>query len=107
MTVLNGVMSRRADGVEAVFSPGETSAEPGVPHVAGNHAQAPASVGVTFLVPVGQSLTQLIQERQARDGLGLSTESRATRAMFLAVWGERAAERWVEEHNAALATRAP
>lgn len=56
---------------------------------------------------MGQSLTHLIPEPQARDGLGLSTESRAIRAMFLAVWGERAAERWVEEHNAALAARAP
>jgi plastocyanin len=38
----------------------------------------------------------------ARDGQTLSGQSAATQAMFTAVWGNRAAQQWVQEHNAAL-----
>jgi quercetin dioxygenase-like cupin family protein len=103
VTVLSGAFQRRADGVEETFRPGQTWAEPGVPHAAGNRAQSPASMGVAFLVPRGQALTHVVQEPQASDGLGLSSEAWATRASFAAVWGEHAARRWVEERNAALA----
>jgi putative ABC transport system substrate-binding protein len=43
----------------------------------------------------------------AYDGRNLLRESSATQATFQAVWGERAQERWVEEHNAALAQGRP
>jgi hypothetical protein len=39
----------------------------------------------------------------ARDGQSLSSQSAATQALFSAVWGDRAALEWVQEHNAALA----
>ncbi len=38
----------------------------------------------------------------ARDGQSLSSQSAATQTMFTAVWGDRAAQEWVQEHNAAL-----
>jgi len=38
----------------------------------------------------------------ARDGRRLADQSFGTQATFRAVWGERAVERWVEEHNAEL-----
>lgn len=40
---------------------------------------------------------------RARDGRTLFGESFETTSTFIAVWGDRAAERWVEEHNAELA----
>src|SRR5207237_5984806 len=43
----------------------------------------------------------------AQDGGALRDESAATRAMFSAVWGDRAGTRWVEEHNNALAVNRP
>jgi len=39
----------------------------------------------------------------ARDGRSLATESAMTQAMFVAVWADRAADQWVQEHNAQLA----
>jgi len=38
----------------------------------------------------------------AMDGQSLATQSAATQAMFTSVWGDRAAQEWVQEHNAAL-----
>ena len=38
----------------------------------------------------------------ASDGQTLSGQSAATQQMFNAVWGSRAAQEWVTEHNAAL-----
>ena len=43
----------------------------------------------------------------AQDGRGLVGESFATRAMFTAVWGDRAAAEWIQEHNAALSGGQP
>ena len=39
---------------------------------------------------------------RARDGQSLATQTPATQAMFIAVWGDRAATEWVAEHEAAL-----
>lgn len=39
---------------------------------------------------------------RARDGQSLATQTPATQAMFIAVWGDRAATEWVTEHEAAL-----
>jgi len=39
----------------------------------------------------------------ARDGLTLTTQSAATQALFRAVWGQQAAARWTQEHDAELA----
>jgi len=38
----------------------------------------------------------------AKDGKSLATESAGTRAMFNAVWSDRAAVEWVQEHNAMI-----
>jgi len=38
----------------------------------------------------------------ARDGQSLAGQPAATQAMFKAVWGDRAAHEWAQEHNAAL-----
>jgi len=38
----------------------------------------------------------------ARDGQSLAGQPAATQAMFRAVWGDRAAQEWALEHNAAL-----
>ncbi len=38
----------------------------------------------------------------ARDGQSLAGQPAATQAMFRAVWGDRAAQEWAQEHNAAL-----
>jgi uncharacterized protein YcbX len=38
----------------------------------------------------------------AVDGQSLASQSAATQAMFTAVWGDHAAQQWVQEHNAAL-----
>jgi plastocyanin len=38
----------------------------------------------------------------AKDGQSLSGQSASTQAMFTAVWGDRAAQEWTQEHNAAL-----
>ncbi len=38
----------------------------------------------------------------ARDGQSLAGQPAATQAMFTAVWGDRAAQHWAQEHNAAL-----
>ena len=46
--------------------------------------------------------TTLANAPAARDGQSLATQSAATQAMFIAVWGDRAATEWVTEHNAAL-----
>ena len=39
----------------------------------------------------------------ARDGQNLLMQSVATRAAFVSVWGDRAAARWVQEHDAQVA----
>ncbi len=38
----------------------------------------------------------------ARDGRQLSTEPATTQALFMAVWGDRAAQMWAMEHNASI-----
>jgi len=55
--VLDGTMTRRSEGVEAVFRPGESWVEPGVVHEAGNATANRATVMVTFLLPKGAPLT--------------------------------------------------
>jgi hypothetical protein len=42
------------------------------------------------------------QEPTARDGRRLSSEPADTQALFVAVWGSRAAQEWVDEHNRAI-----
>src|SRR5215467_7463002 len=38
----------------------------------------------------------------AKDGQSLASKPASTRALFTAVWGDRAAQEWATEHNAAL-----
>jgi len=44
-------------------------------------------------------------EPAASDGQRLSSQSQATQALFNAVWGTQAAQEWVKEHNAAIASQ--
>lgn len=56
--VLEGEMTRRAHGADAIFRAGEGWVEtPGDVHAAGNAGAAPARVLVTFLLPAGAPLT--------------------------------------------------
>ena len=57
VTVLDGTMTRRSEGTEAVFRVGESWVEPGVVHEAGNATANRATVMVTFLLPKGAPLT--------------------------------------------------
>ncbi len=95
---------------------------------ANQHAPAPVLFGQTLLVqpghpgleephymlhayfrPNGQVLFSVFDPQLkcpapgvSRDGLSLDTQSAATRALFPAVWGAAAAERWALEHNIEL-----
>jgi hypothetical protein len=63
-------------------------------------------MGVALLLVsllVGPSLAAADSVPRASDGRSLSGETPATAALFAAVWGARAAQRWVDEHNAELA----
>jgi plastocyanin len=64
---------------------------PGAPAAAAPSATAPA--------PAAAPTTSATV---ARDGQTLSSQSAPTQAMFTAVWADRAAAEWVQEHNAAL-----
>jgi hypothetical protein len=65
------------------------STAPAAPATAPSPAPAPGSTG-------------LANAPRARDGQSLATQTPATQATFIAVWGDRAATEWVTEHNAAL-----
>ena len=43
-----------------------------------------------------------LPEGTAQDGRTFSQESVATQALFRLVWADRAAQEWVNQHNAAL-----
>jgi hypothetical protein len=51
---------------------------------------------------MGMSHDMSMSEGTARDGRMFSQESVAMQALFTSVWGERAAQEWVREHNANL-----
>src|SRR5690349_16334809 len=53
---------------------------------------------LTFVAPVSAATGPT-----ASDGRALSGEPSVTQALFASVWGARAAQRWIEEHNAELA----
>jgi len=101
VTVVDGQVGSRAVGIEYTYQAGESWLESGHFHAAGNRRSFKASVAAGFLLPKGASLTSL--EPRARDGQGLSTQSTAVQGMFVGAWGDHAAMRWVEEHEAALA----
>jgi len=44
----------------------------------------------------------MLPEGTARDGRMFSQESAVTQALFRVVWGDRAAQEWVNQHNAAM-----
>ena len=69
-------------GTFVVVTPGGESAAPAAA------ATAPSSATTSATV--------------ARDGQSLSGQPSSTQAMFTAVWGDRAAQQWATEHNAAL-----
>ena len=74
VTVLGGTMTRRAEGVAAVFRPGESWIEPGVVHEAGNDTADPATVIVTFLLPKGAPLTTVATPGLPNTGMGGATQ---------------------------------
>ena len=49
---------------------------------------------------------QAVGEFAANDGQRLSEQAQATQALFTATWDAQAAQEWVKEHNAALASSA-
>jgi hypothetical protein len=69
--------------------------------VATSNAPAAPQAAIPSTAPAAVPSTTSAAPR-ARDGQTLATQSAATQAAFTAVWGDRAAARWVEEHDAAL-----
>jgi plastocyanin len=61
----------------------------------GAQAAAPSPAASTPSAPSASATV-------AMDGQTLSGQPAATQSMFTAVWGDRAAEEWVQEHNATL-----
>jgi quercetin dioxygenase-like cupin family protein len=59
VTVLEGEMTRRIDGVDEAFRAGEGWIEPGVVHQAGNLTDTKATVLFVCLLPPGAQLTTL------------------------------------------------
>jgi quercetin dioxygenase-like cupin family protein len=61
VTVIEGQMTHRADGVETVYQPGDHWVEmPDHPHRAGNAGAVKAVVFVTALLPAGAALTTVV-----------------------------------------------
>jgi hypothetical protein len=48
------------------------------------------------------SMSSTSSDPTARDGRQFSGQPAATQALFMAVWGDHAAQEWVTEHNASL-----
>jgi quercetin dioxygenase-like cupin family protein len=62
ITVIDGEVTRRHDGVEETYKAGETWTEDaGEVHSAGNVGDAPASTAAIFLLPKGASLTTVVE----------------------------------------------
>jgi hypothetical protein len=51
---------------------------------------------------MGMSHEMSMPEGTAKDGRTFSQESAVTQALFKLVWGDRAAQEWVNQHNAAI-----
>ncbi len=83
VTVLGGTMTRRAEGVETVYRPGESWIEPGSVHEAGNATADPAAVMVTFLLPEGAPLTTVAGPTLPAAGAGGG--ARPARPLWLAL----------------------
>jgi plastocyanin len=61
-------------------------------------AEAATAPAVTAPAPATPTASATV----ARDGQSLSGQSAATQALFSTVWGDRAAQEWVQEHNSGL-----
>ncbi len=85
VTVLEGTMTRRAEGSEQDYRPGESWIEPGVVHQAGNAATAPASVMVTFLLPQGAPLTTVAPAQPGLPNTGAGGGQRLRSDFWLAL----------------------
>jgi putative lipoprotein len=77
-----------------------------------DHNPLPGRVSVCLVLALGCFCVMavggaLAQTPRAVDDRSLFDESPSTVALFTAVWGANAAERWVLEHNAALAPLLP
>ena len=71
-------------------------------------AAAPAGATAQPATPSTPNIAAIVAAApRARDGQCLATQTPATQALFVAVWGDRAATRWVEEHEAELARLRP
>ena len=58
--------------------------------------------------PSGPNIAAIVAAApRARDGQSLASQTSVTQALFVAVWGDRAATRWVEEHEAELGRSRP
>jgi hypothetical protein len=68
------------------------------PMMADHPVGAPASIGTDTSMAHDMSMA----EGTARDGRMFSQESDVTQTLFKFIWGDRAAQEWVKQHNAAL-----
>jgi uncharacterized surface protein with fasciclin (FAS1) repeats len=62
-----------------------------------------ASNGIIHVIDTVLLPPSIAPRTVARDGQSLQSQVANVRAMFQATWGDRAATRWVEEHEAAIA----
>ncbi len=85
VTVLEGTMTRRAEGSEQDFRPGGSWVEPGVPHQAGNATADPATVMVTFLLPQAAPLTTVTTASPGLPNTGAGGELRPWSGVSLAL----------------------
>jgi putative ABC transport system substrate-binding protein len=71
--------------------------------IIGSFALLLASQGANAQIAQSAGRSTTAEPLLAQDARSLDDESFSTRATFAAVWGDRAAARWIEEHNVALA----
>jgi hypothetical protein len=70
--------------------------------VAAGPMMADHPMGASMSHDTGMPHDMSMAEGTARDGHMFSQESSVTQALFKVVWGDRAAQEWVNQHNAAL-----
>ena len=85
VTVLEGTVTRRGGGADAVYRAGENWVEPGVVHQAGNDTGAKASVMGSFLLPKGAPLTTVAATAPGLPNTGMGGERRLTPSLWLLV----------------------
>jgi uncharacterized cupredoxin-like copper-binding protein len=73
-----------------------------VVQTAGGGASVTAPAASTATAPAATAGSPSTSSTVARDGQNLAGQPSATQAVFTAIWGGAAAQRWVQEHDAEL-----